>query len=383
MQYLILAFFRLPHHILATRRAVPDTPQIFSEEFLLTMKSYLYDPDSWLGSPRCFFPGASIHTTISSSLDDQIPEFNTTDYLSDKVFRKKFYYLERYLNEASCRNILDAFIESTPAARLLKLLEIPEIPGNSDALQGSLSDYVDLCISSYDLISKKSLVDFSPSKTNRPSLFILSSPKSASSFLTTFFSILFHKPAVSCSFRHGPVISPWLSFCVRHQAVNHDHFFPSDINTKFMKDAGIKKIVLLTRDLKESVVSLGSHLAGIENSPCATFPEFQKYFGCQVIPVAHSYYRWKASWLSNLNSFQILQISYAELKTDFLSVSKKILDFYDIDLPPQNTSTLYDQIKNDISLGNRKTALREKNVPSSFLSPEQITYIDSCFSDYF
>jgi hypothetical protein len=81
-----------------------------------------------------------------------------------------------------------------------------------------------------------------------------------------------------------------------------------------MKDVGIKKIVLLTRDLKESLVSLGSHLANLENSPCATFPEFQKYFGCQVIPVAHIYYRWKASWLSNLDSFQILQISYAELR---------------------------------------------------------------------
>ena len=150
-----------------------------------------------------------------------------------------------------------------------------------------------------------------------------------------------------------------------------------------MKDVGIKKIVLLTRDLKESLVSLGSHLANIENSSCATFPEVQKYFGCQVIPVAHSYYRWKTSWLSNLDSFQILQISYAELKADFASVSKKILDFYDIDLSPQKTSALYDQIKNDISIGNRKTAVREKNVPSSFLSSEQITYIDSNFSDYF
>lgn len=150
-----------------------------------------------------------------------------------------------------------------------------------------------------------------------------------------------------------------------------------------MKDVGIKKIVLLTRDLKESLVSLGFHLAHRNKAPCATFTEFQKYFGCQVIPVAHSYYRWKASWLSNLNSFQILQISYAELKADFLSVSKKILDFYDIDLPPQNSSALYDQIKNDISIGNRKTAVREKNVPSSFLSPEQIAYIDSNFSNYF
>jgi len=136
-------------------------------------------------------------------------------------------------------------------------------------------------------------------------------------------------------------------------------------------------------DLKESLVSLGSHLANLENSPCATFPEFQKYFGRQVIPVAHSYYRWKTSWLSNLDSFQILQISYADLKADFPSVSKRILDFYNIDLPSVIASTLYDQIKNDISFGNRKTAVREKNVPSSFLSSEQITYIDSNFSDYF
>jgi hypothetical protein len=383
MQYLILAFFRLVHHIFNRITSLPDAPQIFSEEFLLIMKSYLYDPDSWLGSPHCFFPGVSTQTTISSSLDDQIPKQNTISYFSDKVFREKLNQLEHYLSKADCLLMLDAFKESTSAARLVKLGEMPEIPGNSDALQGSLSDYVDLCISGYDLISKKSLVDFSLPKTNCPSLFILSSPKSASSFLTTFFSILFNKPGVSCSFRHGPVISSWLSFCVKHQAVNHDHFFPSDINIKFMKDVGIKKIVLLTRDLKESLVSLGSHLANIENSPCATFPEFQKYFGCQVIPVAHSYYRWKTSWLSNLDSFQILQISYADLKADFPSVSKRILDFYNVDLPSEIASTLYDQIKNDISIGNRKTAVREKNVPSSFLSPEQIAYIDSNFSDYF
>jgi hypothetical protein len=382
LQQLALASSSLLHHILAAIRAVPDAPQIFSEAFLLIMKSYLYDPDSWLGSPHSFFPGVSTQTTISSSLDDQIPKQNTISYFSDKVFREKLYHLEHYLSKADCQRMLDAFEESTSAARLLKLGEMPEIPGNSHALQGGLSDYVDLCISSYDLISKKSVI-ISPPKTSFPSLFILSSPKSASSFLTTFFSILFNKPAVSCSFRHGPVISPWLSFCVKHQAVNHDHFFPSDINIKFMKDVGIKKIVLLTRDLKESLVSLGFHLAHRNKAPCATFTEFQKYFGCQVIPVAHSYYRWKASWLSNLNSFQILQISYAELKADFLSVSKKILDFYDIDLPPQNSSALYDQIKNDISIGNRKTAVREKNVPSSFLSPEQIAYIDSNFSNYF
>jgi hypothetical protein len=141
--------------------------------------------------------------------------------------------------------------------------------------------------------------------------------------------------------------------------------------------------VLLTRDLKESLVSLGFHLAKLENFSCATFSEFQKYFGSHVIPVAHSYYRWKAAWLSTFNSFQILQISYAELKADFLVVSKRILDFYNIDLPPENTSTLYNQIKNDISIGNRKSALREKNIPSRFLSSEQIAYIDSCFNDYF
>lgn len=347
------------------------------------MKTHLYDPDSWLGSPRCFLNTTSAQMAISRLLDVQIPKQNTVSDSSDKILREKLNYLERYLNEASCQIMLDAFKQSTVASRLLKLSEMPEIPGNSDAVQGTFSDYVDLCIASFDLISKKSLVNSFPCKSNCPSLFILSSPKSASSFLTTFFSILFNKPAVSCSFRHGPIVSPWLSFCVRHQAINHDHFFPSDMNIKLMKDARIKKIVLLTRDLKESLISLGFHLANIENSPCSTFPEFQKYFGCQVIPVAHSYYRWKASWLANLHSFQILQISYAELKSDFLSVSRKILDFYDIDLPPQNTSTLYDQIKNDISVGNRKTALREKNVPSSFLTPEQIAYIDSCFSDYF
>lgn len=346
------------------------------------MKSYLYDPDSWLGSPRSFFPGASTQTTISSSLDDHIPTQNTISYFSDKALREKLNYLEHFLGLGTCQTILDAFKESTSAARLHRLSEMPEIPGNSDALQGSLSDYVDFCNSSFDLITKNSLVNFFPFKHSCPSLFILSSPKSASSFLTTFFATLFKKPAVSCSFRHGPVIRSWLSFCVKHQAVNHDHFFPSDININFMKDVGIKKIILLTRDLKESLVSLGFHLANIDNFPCVTFSQFQKYFGRQVIPVAHSYYRWKTSWLSNLDSFQILQISYAELKSDFLSVSKKIFDFYEIDLPFKNSLFLYDQIKNDMSIGNRKTAVREKNVPSSFLSLEQIAYIDSQFGDY-
>jgi len=347
------------------------------------MKNQLYDSDSWLGSPRVFFNTTSAQMAISRALDVQIPKQNTISDLSNKVLREKLNYLECYLNEANCQIMLDAFKQSTVASRLLKLSEMPEIPGNSDAVQGTFSDYVDLCISNFDLISKKSFVNSFPANSNCPSLFILSSPKSASSFLATFFSILFNKPAVSCSFRHGPIFSPWLSFCVRHQAVNHDHFFPSAMNIRLMKDAGIKKIVLLTRDLKESLISLGFHLANIENSPCATFSDFQKYFGCQVISVAHSYYRWKAAWLSNLQSFQILQISYAELKADFLSVSKKILDFYDIDLPPQNSSSLYDKIKNDNTLGNRKTALREKNVPSNFLTSEQIAYIDSNFSDYF
>jgi hypothetical protein len=179
---------------------------------------------------------------IRRALDVQIPKQNTIRDPLEEVLREKFNYLERYLNVASCQTILDAFKESSTASRLLKLSEIPDIPGNSDAVQGDFSDYVDFCISSFDLISKKSSINLFPSNSSCPSLFILSSPKSASSFLTTFFSILFNKPAVSCSFRHGPVISPWLSFCVRHKAVNHDHFFPSDMNIKLMKDAKIKKL---------------------------------------------------------------------------------------------------------------------------------------------
>ena len=347
------------------------------------MKNHLYDPDSWQCSPHSYFPGVSSQMNISRSLDDQILELNPIDYLSDKVFRKKFYYLERYLGEAGCQKMLDAFTESTPAARLLKLIEIPEIPGNSDLILGSLPDYVNFCISNFDHVFKKSFVSSFLFQRSCPSLFILSAPKSASSFLSTFFSTLFNKPSVGCSFRHGPIISPWLSFCVKYYAFNHDHFFPSNINISFMKGVGIKKFVLLTRDIKESVVSLGFHLAQIDNAPCATFSEFQKYFGSQVIPVASSYFRWKAAWLSTRNFFQILPISYAEVKSDFPSVSKKILEFCETDLPPRKIVALYDRIKKDLFIGNRRNAPREKNVPSHFLTAEQISYIDSHFSDYF
>jgi hypothetical protein len=149
--------------------------------------------------------------------------------------------------------------------------------------------------------------------------FLASMPRSASASFTQSIARLLDMPAVRLSvgqtIPHYVLIPRWLNHVSPGGAILHDHFSPSGSNAQTLKQAGIKKIMVLVRDPRAAAFSFVSPPPTIAERHVRAL----RALTMQIIP-------WLRQWqyAARTADFEIKWISSAAMRADLGSVWREI-----------------------------------------------------------
>jgi hypothetical protein len=154
-----------------------------------------------------------------------------------------------------------------------------------------------------------------------PTFFLASMPRSASASFTQSIARLLDMPVVRLSVGHTlphyVLIPRWLNHVSPGGAVLHDHFSPNDINAETLRQAGIKKIMVLVRDPRAAAFSLLSLSATIAQQQAQALQALTMHF----IPWLR---QWQAA--ARTGEFEIKWISSATMRNDPGSIWREIVE---------------------------------------------------------
>lgn len=128
-----------------------------------------------------------------------------------------------------------------------RLSGLRELPGSPWFIYKSFEEYLHFC--NDFVMRQRSAIDL-----GMPPVFIVSHPKTASSFIASVVAQGLNVPVSAVSFSHRQIVLPWMRCFLRGGAVTHDHLWPSVLNKEILSFYK-PKIVIIYRNPKQVVVS--------------------------------------------------------------------------------------------------------------------------------
>lgn len=163
-------------------------------------------------------------------------------------------------------------------------------------------------------------------KKNCPAFLITALPKSGSASLAHQISDMLDIPIMRVSLGQSPrmpLVRSWLRSFIRGGAVSHDHFEASNYNLAILKELGVDRVIVQTRDPRSaawSLMKMKERYCTLEVSP-AIYD--------QIIEICRVNAFWLAGWIEAERAMRELKITwvhYEELSAGMLPLVERLFE---------------------------------------------------------